>query len=88
MFAGNNGNPTEVNYNVDTQLVTFDIMSLLAFGRIPDTISKSSSPISRGTEGDHVTPRITNCPRVAIVPTIHSYHASMEDKVLRFGRAQ
>ncbi|EFY97802.2 Cytochrome P450 CYP5081A [Metarhizium robertsii ARSEF 23] len=38
--------PVEVNYRHDTQLATFDIMSALAFGRDPDSISKGSSSIS------------------------------------------
>jgi cytochrome P450 len=45
LVAENNGNPTEVNYRIDTQLVTFDIMSVLAFGREVDSISKGSSSI-------------------------------------------
>jgi cytochrome P450 len=45
LFAENNSKPTEVNYRIDTQLVTFDIMSAVAFGREVDSISKGSSSI-------------------------------------------
>ena len=43
------GKPAEVNYRLDTQLVTFDIMSALAFGRDPDSISHGSSSITKWT---------------------------------------
>ncbi|RMZ79405.1 hypothetical protein DV738_g3276, partial [Chaetothyriales sp. CBS 135597] len=43
----NKGKPTEVNYRIDTQLVTFDIMSALAFGRDPDTIGHGSSSVTK-----------------------------------------
>lgn len=43
----NDGNSTELNYNAATQLVPFDIMSVLAFGRHFEPISKGSSSIMR-----------------------------------------
>jgi helvolic acid biosynthesis cytochrome P450 monooxygenase len=46
LIDANRGNPTEVNYRIDTQLATFDIMSALAFGQDPQSISKGSSSIS------------------------------------------
>ncbi|KAG9249486.1 cytochrome P450 [Emericellopsis atlantica] len=46
MIDENSGKATEVNYRIDTQLATFDIMSALAFGRDPSSISKGSSSIS------------------------------------------
>ncbi|KAF2835334.1 cytochrome P450 [Patellaria atrata CBS 101060] len=45
----NDGQPTEVNYRIDTQLVTFDIMSALAFGREFNSIAKGSSSITKWT---------------------------------------
>ncbi|KAL2864099.1 cytochrome P450 monooxygenase helB1 [Aspergillus lucknowensis] len=47
LLEGSNGKSTEVNYRADTQLVTFDIMSALAFGRHFDSISKGSSSIMK-----------------------------------------
>ncbi|KAK2877825.1 Cytochrome P450 monooxygenase helB1, partial [Arthroderma sp. PD_2] len=47
LLDGNDGKPTEVNYRIDTQLVTFDIMSALAFGRDPDTIGHGSSSVTK-----------------------------------------
>ncbi|RYP38045.1 hypothetical protein DL767_002694 [Monosporascus sp. MG133] len=47
LLDGNKGKPTEVNYRIDTQLVTFDIMSALAFGRDPDSIGHGSSSITK-----------------------------------------
>jgi cytochrome P450 len=41
----NDEKPVEVNYRIDTQLATFDIMSALSFGRDPSSISKGSSSI-------------------------------------------
>lgn len=46
LLGKNDGEPTEVNYRIDTQLATFDIMSSLSFGRDPSSISKGSSSIS------------------------------------------
>ena len=46
LLEENEGRPVEVNYRIDTQLATFDIMSALAFGRDPSSISKGSSSIS------------------------------------------
>ncbi|KAF7133597.1 hypothetical protein CNMCM5793_004726 [Aspergillus hiratsukae] len=40
LIAANGGRPTEVNYRTDTQLVTFNIMSALAFGRNFNAISR------------------------------------------------
>ncbi|KAI1191711.1 cytochrome P450 [Nemania serpens] len=45
LIAENGGDAAEVNYRVDTQLATFDIMSAVAFGRDPGTMSKGSSSI-------------------------------------------
>ncbi|KAI1813104.1 cytochrome P450 [Poronia punctata] len=45
LIAENGGQAAEVNYRVDTQLATFDIMSAVAFGRDPGTMSKGSSSI-------------------------------------------
>lgn len=47
LISENKGKPTEVNYRIDTQLVTFDIMSALAFGRDPDTIGHGSSSVTK-----------------------------------------
>ncbi|KAI0391958.1 cytochrome P450 [Xylariaceae sp. FL0594] len=45
LIAAKGGDSAEVNYRVDTQLATFDIMSAVAFGRDPGTMSKGSSSI-------------------------------------------
>jgi helvolic acid biosynthesis cytochrome P450 monooxygenase len=45
LIAQRGGDSAEVNYRVDTQLATFDIMSAMAFGRDPGTMSKGSSSI-------------------------------------------
>lgn len=47
LLGESKGQPAEVNYRIDTQLITFDIMSALAFGRDPDSISHGSSSITK-----------------------------------------
>ncbi|KAG5984550.1 hypothetical protein E4U55_004333 [Claviceps digitariae] len=50
LMAESNEQPIEVNYRHDTQLVTFDIMSALAFGRDPDSLSQGRSSITESVE--------------------------------------
>ncbi|KAL1917674.1 uncharacterized protein VTP21DRAFT_4067 [Calcarisporiella thermophila] len=45
LIAKNDGKPTEVNYRIDTQLATFDIMSALAFGRKFNSLFKGSTSV-------------------------------------------